>query len=249
MGEQVEKVAMERKHSIVAYIDSETDWEKQWKNFQKADVAIDFSMPAVVVSNIHHCFSAHMPVVVGTTGWTEALPDIEKQCLEEGQSLFHASNFSLGVNLFFRLNRYLAQLMAPYEAYDVNIEEIHHTSKKDAPSGTAIVLANDIIAMHPHKDSWVGEMNGNKSELSITSQRLGEQVGTHSVIYTSPMDELVITHRSFNRKAFALGAVTAAEWLQGRKGVFTMEDMLRFTETMPTPTSMPTSAPAPAHSR
>ena len=174
MGEQVEKVAMERKHSIVAYIDSETDWEKQWKNFQKADVAIDFSMPAVVVSNIRHCFSAHMPVVVGTTGWTEALPDIEKQCLEEGQSLFHASNFSLGVNLFFRLNRYLAQLMAPYEAYDVNIEEIHHTSKKDAPSGTAIVLANDIIAMHPHKDSWVGEMNGEQALHHLRGQRSRE---------------------------------------------------------------------------
>ena len=154
------------------------------------------------------------------------MPSIRKQCEEEGQTLFYASNFSMGVNLFFRLNRYLAKMMAPYEAYDVNIEEIHHTSKKDAPSGTAIMLANDIIAQHPKKDSWVGEMNGNQSELSISSQRMGDQVGTHSVIYTSPMDEIVITHRSFNRKAFAIGAVCAAEWVLGKKGVFTMEEMM-----------------------
>ena len=226
MGEQVEIAALERKHRIVAYIDCEADWKKQAKEFETADVAIDFSMPSVVVANIRHCFDAHKPVVVGTTGWMEHLPSIRKQCEEEGQTLFYASNFSMGVNLFFRLNRYLAKMMAPYEAYDVNIEEIHHTSKKDAPSGTAIVLANDIIAQHPKKDSWVGEMNGNQSELSISSQRMGDQVGTHSVIYTSPMDEIVITHRSFNRKAFAIGAVCAAEWVLGKKGVFTMEEMM-----------------------
>lgn len=226
MGEQVERAALERKHKIVAYIDSETDWKKYWNEFESADVAIDFSMPSVVVANIQRCFEAHKPVVVGTTGWMDQLPAIQKQCEQEGQSLFYASNFSLGVNLFFRLNKYLAKIMAKYEDYDVNIEEIHHTSKKDAPSGTAIVLANDIIAMHPQKESWVGEMNENRSELSISSQRLGDQIGTHSVIYTSPMDEITITHRSFNRKAFAIGAVSAAEWLLDKKGLFTMDDML-----------------------
>ncbi|MBQ2489445.1 MAG: 4-hydroxy-tetrahydrodipicolinate reductase [Bacteroidales bacterium] len=226
MGEQVEIVALERKHKVVAYIDSEEDWKKQAEGFASADVAIDFSMPSVVMENIRRCFEAHKPVVVGTTGWYDKLPEVERQCREQGQSFFYASNFSLGVNLFFRLNRYLAKLMAPHAEYDVSMEEIHHASKKDAPSGTAIVLAEDIIAALPHKDSWINKANDNRAELSITSQRLGSQVGTHSVIYTSPMDEIRITHKSFNRKAFALGAVTAAEFLVGKTGFFTMEDLL-----------------------
>ena len=226
MGEQVEIVALERKHKIVAYIDNEEDWKKYRKDFEAADVAIDFSMPSVVLENIRRCFEVHKPLVVGTTGWYDQLPEIEKQCRVEEQSFFYASNFSVGVNLFFRLNRYLAKLMTPHAEYDVSMEEIHHTSKKDAPSGTAIVLAEDIIDALPHKDSWINQENDNRAELSIKSQRLGSQVGTHSVIYTSAMDEIRITHKSFNRKGFAIGAVVAAEFLLGKKGFFTMEDLL-----------------------
>ena len=226
MGEQVELVALERKHKVVAYIDNEEDWKKQAEGFAEADVAIDFSMPSVVMENIRRCFAAHKPIVVGTTGWYDKLPEVRKSCTEQGQSFFYASNFSLGVNLFFRLNRYLARLMAPHAEYDVSMEEVHHTSKKDAPSGTAIVLAEDIIAALPHKDSWINQENDNRAELSITSQRLGSQVGTHSVIYTSPMDEIRITHKSFNRKAFAIGAVAAAEFLLGKTGFFTMDNLL-----------------------
>ena len=226
MGEQVEIVALERKHKVVAYIDNEEDWVKFRKDFESADVAVDFSMPSVVMENIRRCFEAHKPLVVGTTGWYDRLPDVERQCRAEGQSFFYASNFSVGVNLFFRLNRYLAKLMVPHAEYDVSMEEIHHTSKKDAPSGTAIVLAEDIIDALPHKDSWINQENDNRAELSIKSQRLGSQVGTHSVIYTSAMDEIRITHKSFNRKAFAIGAVVAAEFLLGKKGFFTMEDLL-----------------------
>lgn len=226
MGEQVEIVARERKHEITAYIDNEEDWQKYRKDFEAADVAIDFSMPSVVMENIRRCFEAGKPLVVGTTGWYEHLPEVEKQCREQGQSFFYASNFSVGVNLFFRLNRYLAKLMVPHAEYDVSMEEIHHTSKKDAPSGTAIVLAEDIIAALPHKDSWINQDNDNRAELSIRSQRLGSQVGTHSVVYTSPMDEIRITHKSFNRKAFAIGALLAAEFLKDRKGFFTMENLL-----------------------
>ena len=226
MGEQVEIVALERKHKVVAYIDNEEDWVKFRRDFESADVAVDFSMPSAVMENIRRCFEAHKPLVVGTTGWYDRLPDVERQCRAEGQSFFYASNFSVGVNLFFRLNRYLAKLMVPHAEYDVSMEEIHHTSKKDAPSGTAIVLAEDIIDALPHKDSWINQENDNRAELSIRSQRLGSQVGTHSVIYTSAMDEIRITHKSFNRKAFAIGAVVAAEFLCGKKGFFTMEDLL-----------------------
>lgn len=230
MGEQVELVARERKHQVMAYIDNEEDWKRQREAFEASDIAIDFSMPSVVMDNINNCFGADKPVVVGTTGWYDRLPEVRERCLAEGRSLFYASNFSLGVNLFFRLNRYLAKLMVPHSEYDVSMEEVHHTSKKDAPSGTAIVLANDIITAIPHKESWINQENDNRAELSIKSQRLGSQVGTHSVIYTSPMDEIRITHQSFNRKAFAIGAVTAAEFLLGKKGVFTMEDLLSAQE-------------------
>lgn len=226
MGEQVEILACERKHEIVAYIDSEEDWKKYFKDFETADIAIDFSTPSVAVKNIYRCFDVHRPVVVGTTGWYAKLPEVKKRCEEEGQSLFFASNFSVGVNLFFRLNRYLAKLMSSHDEYDVSIEEVHHTSKKDSPSGTAIVLANDIIKMHPHKESWINQTNDNPNELSIKSERLSGQIGRHSVIYTSPMDEIQITHNAFTRKSFAIGAVLAAEWLCGKTGCFTMDDLL-----------------------
>lgn len=227
MGEQVEIIALEKKHEIMAYIDDVEDWQKYHDKFLKAEVAIDFSTPDTVVNNIYTCFEHNIPVVVGTTGWYEHLDEVIKKCKELNQSMFYATNFSLGVNLFFELNRVLAQLMNGHEAYDVSIEETHHTTKKDAPSGTAIILANDIIKFLSHKESWINEMNDKKSELSIKSQRIEDNIGTHIVSYTSAMDGIQIKHTSLNRKAFAMGAVTAAEWLIGKKGVYNMKDLIK----------------------
>ncbi len=228
MGEQVEIVAREKKHQIVAFIDNQEDWQKYYHQFLQADVAIDFSSPDVAVDNIYRCFEHNIPVVVGTTGWFHRLEEVKQKCLENQQSLFYGSNFSLGVNLFFELNRQLAQLMNGYEEYDVSIEETHHTTKKDSPSGTAITLANDIIKYLSHKDSWINEINDIKSELSIKSQREEDSIGTHIVTYSSLMDEIEIKHTSFSRKSYAVGAVAAAQWLIGKKGIFKIKDMLKF---------------------
>jgi len=227
MGEQVEKAALERKHKIVAYIDSEKDWSKQIDKLKQADIAIDFSTPKVVVENIYKCFILHLPIVVGTTGWHQQLEEVKAKCLQENQSLIYAANFGLGVNLFFALNRALAKIMNAYDDFDVSIEEIHHTEKKDSPSGTAIVLANDIIKYLSKKETWVNEMNDNMSELSIKSERISNNIGTHTVTYSSHLDVIEITHKSLSRKNFAVGAVLAAEWLIGKKGFFNISDMLK----------------------
>jgi 4-hydroxy-tetrahydrodipicolinate reductase len=227
MGEQVEIVALEKKHEIVAFIDDEEDWKKFYDKFLKADVAIDFSVPTVVVDNIYKCFANNIPIVIGTTAWYERLDEVKQKCKELNQTMFYGSNFSLGVNLFYELNRVLAQLMNGHEEYDVSIEETHHTAKQDSPSGTAITLANDIIKYLSHKETWINEMNDNKSELSIKSQRIDNSIGTHIVTYSSVMDEIEIKHTSFNRKAYAVGAVAAAEWLIGKKGIYKMRDMLK----------------------
>jgi 4-hydroxy-tetrahydrodipicolinate reductase len=226
MGEQVEKAALERKHKIVAYIDNKKDWIKQINNLKQANVAIDFSMPEVVIDNIYTCFELSIPVVVGTTGWHQQLQDVKEKCLKEGHSLIYAANFSLGVNLFFALNKALAKIMNGYDDFDVSIEEIHHTNKKDSPSGTAIVLANDIIKYLARKETWINEMNDNVSELSIKSERLNNNVGTHIVTYSSLLDTIEIKHTSLNRMNFAIGAVLSAEWLIGKKGFFNINDML-----------------------
>lgn len=228
MGEQIEIIAREKKHQIIAYIDDEEDWRKFFSQFLQADVAIDFSTPDVVVDNIYRCFEHSIPVVVGTTGWLHRLEEVKQKCIDTEQTLFYGSNFSLGVNLFFELNRFLAQLMNRHEEYDVSIEETHHLTKKDSPSGTAITLANDIIKYLSHKESWINEMNDVKSELSIKSQRIDNSIGNHIVTYTSLMDEIEIKHTSFSRKSYAVGAVAAAEWLVGKRGMFTIKDMLNF---------------------
>lgn len=227
MGEQVELIAHEKKHQIVAFIDNEEDWNKHFDQFLQADVAIDFSTPEVVVDNIYRCFEHNIPIIVGTTGWYHRFEEIKKTCVDKNQTLFYGSNFSLGVNLFFELNRQLAQLMNGHEEYDVSIEETHHITKKDAPSGTAITLANGIIKYLSHKETWKNETNDIKSELSITSQRMEDNIGTHIITYTSLMDEIEIKHTSFSRKSYALGAIAAAEWLIGKKGVFKFKDMLK----------------------
>ncbi len=228
MGEQIELVALERKHQVVAFIDNEDDWKKSYNEFLKADVAIDFSTPEVVINNIYRCFEHNIPIVIGTTGWYHRLEEVKDKCLELRQTMFYTSNFSLGVNLFFELNRLLAQIMRGREEYDVSIEETHHASKKDSPSGTAIHLANNIIRFLGNKEAWTNEENDIKSELSIKSQRIGDIIGTHSVTYSSELDEIEIKHTAFNRKSFAIGAVIAAEWLKGKKGIFKMKDMLTF---------------------
>lgn len=232
MGEQLEIVALERKHEIVAYIDEIDDWKNFYADFLKADIAIDFSTPNAVIDNIYKCFENNIPVVVGTTGWYEHLDEVKQKCEEMNQTLFYGTNFSLGVNLFFELNRMLAQLMNGYEQYDVSIEETHHTAKKDSPSGTAIVLANDIIKYLSHKETWINEINDVKSELSIKSQRIEDNIGTHIITYASAMDQIEIKHTSINRKAFAQGAITAAEWVLGKKGIFNMKDIININKKL-----------------
>ena len=226
MGEQIEIAALERKHKIVAYVDDKKDWKKYSEKICNADVAIDFSTPDAVVENINKCFELNLPIVVGTTGWYHRVDEVKKACLQGEQSFMYASNFSLGVNLFFALNNALARLMNTYDDFDVSIEEIHHTAKKDAPSGTAITLANDIIKNLSRKESWINEMNDNTSELSIKSERLSNNIGTHIVTYSSVLDVIEIKHSALSRKGFAKGAVRAAEWLTGKKGFFTINDML-----------------------
>ena len=226
MGEQIEIAALERKHKIVAYVDSNKDWEKQKEKICKADVAIEFSTPDTVIDNINKCFEIKLPVVVGTTGWYDRLEEIKGKCLQENQSFIYASNFSLGVNLFFALNRKLAKLMNEYDDFDVSIEEIHHTAKKDAPSGTSITLANEIIKNLTRKESWINEMNDISTELSIKSERLSNNIGTHVVTYSSALDIVEIKHKALSRKGFAIGAVRAAEWLKGKQGFYNINDML-----------------------
>ncbi|MDR1459914.1 MAG: 4-hydroxy-tetrahydrodipicolinate reductase [Bacteroidales bacterium] len=226
MGEQIEKVALEHKHKIIAYIDNEKDWTKQIDLLKQSDVAIDFSTPEAVVSNIYKCFDLNLPVVVGTTGWRQHLEEIKEKCLKNNQSLIYASNFSLGVNLFFALNKALAKIMNGYNDFDVSIEEIHHAGKKDSPSGTAIVLANDIIKYLSRKETWINEVNDNLTELSIKSERISNNIGTHIVTYSSQLDVIEIKHTSLSRKNFAIGAVLSAEWIVEKKGFFHISDML-----------------------
>ena len=225
MGEQVEKTALERKHKITAHIDSEKDWSKNIDKIKQSDMAIDFSTPAVVIQNIYRCFELNLPIVVGTTGWNQQLETVKTKCLQKNQSFMYASNFSFGMNLFFALNKALAKIMNGYDEFDVSIDEIHHTEKKDSPSGTAIVLANDIIKYLSRKETWINKMNDNTSELSIKSERIKNNIGTHIVTYSSPLDIIEITHKSLSRKNLAIGAVLSAEWLKGKKGFFNISDM------------------------
>ena len=229
MGEQVEIVALERKHKVVAYIDSEEDWKKQAEGFASADVAIDFSMPSVVMENIRRCFEAHKPVVVGTTGWYEQLEGVVHDCEQRECALFVASNFSIGMNIVFDLNRRLAKLMNGHEEYSVGITEVHHVHKLDAPSGTAIALARDIVEEVDRKDDWCLMRKGvkpKKDEVPIVSVREGEVPGVHEVVYDSAIDRITLKHEAKSRRGLAVGAVLAAEFLEGRKGYYTMKELL-----------------------
>lgn len=228
MGKLLEEIALENGHSIVAKIDSNNDRIQLEKELQQADVAIDFSTPQTVVQNILHCFDFNIPVVVGTTGWNSEKNKVVAHCKQHRQALFVASNFSIGVNLFFELNKKLAQIMNAYPDYRVRIEETHHLQKIDKPSGTAISLAEDLIANNPEKKSWICEepnLNSN-AFIPIKASREGDVFGIHQVFYESDEDFIAIRHHAKSRRGFAKGALLAAEWLIGKKGFFTMSDLL-----------------------
>ncbi len=226
MGKEVEKIAMERGHDVVLSFDSQSDWDTFGHQLKFCDVAIEFSVPAVVVQNLLRCFDAGVPVVTGTTGWQDELETVKAACLHQDGSLFYSSNYSISVNIFFEINKMLARLMNPYHEYEVDIEEVHHLNKLDSPSGTAIVLASEIIHFMDRKEKWTGKGKKEAGDLEIHSVREENITGTHIVTYDSPIDAIEIKHIAKNRKAFALGAVQAAEWLKGKKGVFQMKDML-----------------------
>jgi 4-hydroxy-tetrahydrodipicolinate reductase len=229
MGKEIEQIAISRGHEIVLKINSNNLQEFTVENLKKADVAIEFTIPNAVLKNIYACFDAGVPIVVGTTAWNSYLDEVKNYCKQKNASLLYASNFSIGVNLFFALNKKLAQLMAPYKEYDVMMEEIHHTQKLDAPSGTAISLANDILAIHPTKKKWSLDKSDEQT-LLIKAKRIDPCPGTHIIKYSSEIDDIEIIHTAHNRKGFATGAVIAAEWLIGKKGVYTMNDVLNISK-------------------
>ena len=220
MGKVIEQIALQRGHEIVLRKGSSDSFE----DLEKADVAIDFSVPDSAVNNISTCLEKGIPVVSGTTGWLEDYHKMVNLCKEKNAAFIYGSNFSLGVNLFFELNDYLAKMMAKFNQYNVSMEEIHHTQKLDKPSGTAISLANSIIN-HTDKNNWSIE-NPNADDVFINVKRIDAVPGTHSIFYASEVDTIEIKHTAHSRDGFALGAVIAAEWIIGKKGVFTMKDVL-----------------------
>jgi 4-hydroxy-tetrahydrodipicolinate reductase len=226
MGQEIERIATKRDHEIVVIIDNLDDWEEFGEKLGEADVAIDFSTPSSAVENIYHCFDAGIPIVIGTTGWLDDFDQVKKDCLERNQCMFYAPNYSIGVNLFFRLNRDLAGIMAEWPDYEISIEETHHIHKQDAPSGTAIALANDIITSSERKDKWVRDQVEAPQELGIKSYRTENVPGTHVVKYESDEDIIEIRHTAKSRKGFAMGAMLAAEWVAGRKGFFDIRNIL-----------------------
>lgn len=220
MGQTIEKIAIERGHDIVLKKDEFNTFE----GLAAADVAIDFSIPAVAVDNISNCFYANVPVISGTTGWLDKYDEMVTLCLEKNGAFISSSNFSLGVNLFFELNEYLAKMMSKFSSYKAEIEEIHHTQKLDAPSGTAISLAKGVIENSDYTN-WTLE-DAKENFIHIEAIRTENVPGTHTVTYNSEVDTIEIKHTAHNREGFALGAVIAAEWIVGKQGIFTMRDVL-----------------------
>ncbi len=226
MGKTIEKLAIQEGHEIVLKINREHINDLTIENLRKADVAIEFSTPQTVVKNIMLCFEAGIPVIIGTTSWNEHKEEIETTCNSMGGAMLAASNFSLGVNLFFALNSKLAQLMSKYEQYKISLSEIHHTAKLDAPSGTAITLAEEILQQNGKYKKWENKVFTNEDILSIQSIREPDVPGTHIIKYTSNQDVIEIKHTAINRDGFAQGAIMAAQWLTGKKGVYGMNDVL-----------------------
>ncbi|WP_026896823.1 4-hydroxy-tetrahydrodipicolinate reductase [Daejeonella oryzae] len=235
MGRTIDQLASGRGHEIVLRIDANSLADLTTENLKRADVAIDFSTPETVLNNIQLCFDADVPLVVGTTGWYGKLQEVKNSCDEGNKTMLYASNFSVGVNVFFHINKVLAKIMNRYPQYDVQVEEIHHLEKLDSPSGTAMTIAEGIIDELDRKNEWVNELVGHDKEkvagheqLLIESHRIESVPGTHTVIYSSEVDEIELKHVAHSRAGFALGAVLAAEWLQNRRGFFSVGDMFDF---------------------
>ncbi|MFA6932978.1 MAG: 4-hydroxy-tetrahydrodipicolinate reductase [Bacteroidales bacterium] len=226
MGKMVEEIALLRNHNIVNIIDKDDSWDKI--DSKEIDVAIDFSTPYTVVDNIVACFNLNIPIVVGTTGWYGRLNELKELAIKEERGLFVASNFSIGMYIFNKLNEQLSKLMNNHPTYDVSIEEIHHIHKLEAPSGTAITLAETIIDNVDRKNKW--ELNCEKEEsniINITSQRIGQVPGTHTITYSSEVDDIILTHQAHNRNGLAVGAVLAAEFMNGKKGFYNIKDLIK----------------------
>ncbi|WP_339755437.1 4-hydroxy-tetrahydrodipicolinate reductase [uncultured Winogradskyella sp.] len=220
MGKSIETIALQRNHSITLKASgTNSDYD-----FLNTEVAIDFSIPAVAVSNIKKALDAGVPVISGTTGWLDQYEDVLEYCKSKGGTFLYASNFSLGVNLFFEINKRLSQLMAKVDGYNAEIEEIHHTQKLDAPSGTAITLAEQIVKNTNYKNWTLDQPKSD--EIYIDAKRIENVSGTHKITYNSEIDSISIKHTAHSRKGFAMGAVIAAEWIKNKKGVFSMKDVL-----------------------
>ena len=228
MGRTIEEVAKERGHAIVSIIDIDNQEDFDSPQFLSADVAIEFSQPQSAFDNYRKCFERNIPVVAGTTGWLDRWDEIKNLCTKGNQTFFYASNYSIGVNIFFALNKYLAKIMNKFPSYDVRMEEIHHIHKLDSPSGTAISLAGNILENIDRKKCWKEGSEGVSEDLLIHSKREGEVPGIHEVIYESDVDSIRIWHSAKNRRGLALGAVMAAEFVKGKKGFLSMNDMLDF---------------------
>jgi 4-hydroxy-tetrahydrodipicolinate reductase len=229
MGKTIEGIALERGHTVDLKIDIETLADFTKANLQQCDVVIEFTGPHSAKENILKCLDAGIPVVSGSTGWLQHWNEVENDCKEKNGSFLYASNFSVGVNIFFELNKKLAELMKGQKDYSISLEEIHHTQKKDAPSGTAITLAEQIMQEITAKKNWVNNQTDNPQELPIISKREDPAPGTHSIKYSSTIDDIEIIHTAHNRRGFALGAILAAEYICNKKGVFTMKDVLNLT--------------------
>lgn len=226
MGKEVQKAAEKKGYRISAILDNEEDWVHFKGNKPKADVVIDFSMPQVALANIMHCFTMNLPIVTGTTGWHEQYDEVVAACKQHEAALFYAPNFSLGVNIFFEANKLLAKLISGVAGYKIRINETHHIHKLDAPSGTAIRAAEDIISHLPTLTGWGNDQQLRDDLLPICSERKGEVTGFHELIYESEVDQIILSHHAKNRSGFALGALLAAEFIIGRKGVYTMKDLI-----------------------
>ena len=228
MGKAIEEIALAKDHQVVLKIDEDNLQDFTRENISEADVAIEFTHPASAFRNLEKCFEFGIPVVCGTTGWLEKLQEAKQICTSKNGCFLYASNFSIGVNIFFELNRKLAELMRNHSEYDVQLLEVHHTQKKDAPSGTAITLAEQVLSTIKRKTRWVNRPSSNTSDLVILSERKDPAPGTHKVSYSSEVDDIEIIHTAHSRKGFAGGAVLAAEFVAGKEGIYSMKDVLGF---------------------
>ena len=234
MGKLIESMALHRGHEVSLIFDENNRDQIDPADLEGVDVAIDFSTPDAVLENIHLCFSTDTPLVVGTTGWYDQLAEVKAKCEAEERALLYGSNFSVGVNVFFHINKLLAKAMANYKQYDVLVEEIHHVQKLDAPSGTAITIAEGILDHYSEKQEWINSLGDDeevipkKHQLLIESHRLDDVPGTHTVLYSSEVDQIEFKHTAHSRAGFAFGAVLAGEWLKGKKGFYSVDQMFDF---------------------